>query len=86
MQKKQIKDIFDLCLDAYKNDLNKDNFDTPLMYIDKESMKCKLEKIQDIMKMEKEKDMEKKDSKKINVPKNVDIVYLIDATDQWALK
>lgn len=48
------------------------------MYIDKESMKCKLEKIQDIMKMEKE--VEKKDSKKINEPKIVDIVYLIDAT------
>lgn len=60
MQKKQNENIFDLCSDAYKNDLNKDNFDTPLMYIDKEGMKIKIEKIKDIMKMEREKEVEKK--------------------------
>jgi len=78
MQKKKIKNIFDLCLDTYENDLNKEKFDTPLIYIDKEKMKCKLEKIQDII--EKEKEIEKKEIKKTNQPKNVDIVYLIDAT------
>jgi len=50
------------------------------MYIDKEGMKIKLEKIKDIMKMERKKDVEKKDSKIINAPKNVDLIYLIDAT------
>lgn len=35
MEKKHINDIFDLCLDAYENDLSKAKFDTPLIFIDK---------------------------------------------------
>ena len=52
MKKKQIKDIFELCLEASDNDLNKENFDYPLIYIDKKTKKFKLEKLPDINKDE----------------------------------
>ena len=69
MQKKYIKDIFELCLDAYENDLSKAKFDTPLIFIDKEKLTFKFEKLPDIS--EEESQSSKKD---------VDIAYLIDGT------
>jgi len=70
MQKKYISDIFELCLDAYESDLSKEKFETPLIFIDKEKKnKFNFEKLPDISKEE---------AQKIN--KEVDIVYLIDAT------
>ena len=38
-EKKYIKDIFELCLDIYKNDLNKTKFNPPLIFIDKDKKK-----------------------------------------------
>ena len=76
MDKKQhIKDKIDLCLDAYENDLNNVKFKTPLIFVDKKTMKCNLEILPDISDEEKQ-------SIKINriLNKEVDIVYLIDAT------
>lgn len=35
INKNNVKNIFDLCLDAYDSDLSKEKFDTPLIYIDK---------------------------------------------------
>ena len=48
MQKKYIKDIFELCLDAYESDLSKEKFDIPLIFVDKERRKFKFEKLPDI--------------------------------------
>ena len=70
MDKNNVKDIFDLCLGAYDSDLSKEKFDTPFIYIDKESKTCQFEKLPDIAK-EKDKAISNRD---------VDIVYLIDAT------
>ena len=39
MQKKSIKNVFELCLDAYESDLSKEKFETPLIFIDKEKKK-----------------------------------------------
>ena len=74
MEKKYIKDIFELCLDAYENDLSKAKSDTPLIFIDKQNNKCKLERLPEII------EEEKIDIKNKILNKNVDIVYLIDAT------
>ena len=75
MQKKYIKDIFELCLDAYKSDLSEEKFDIPLIFVDKEKRKFKFEKLPDIS------EEETKNTKKIKMlNKDVDIVYLIDAT------
>ena len=71
MEKKYIKDIFDLCLDAYENDLSKAKFDTPLVFMDKKTNKCKIEKLPDIS---------EEKNQHINLNKEVDIVYLIDGT------
>ena len=76
MEKKHIKDIFELCLDAYESDLSKAKFDTPLIFIDKETKKVKFERLPDID--EKQDKMDKQYNKKLN--KDVDIVYVIDAT------
>ena len=73
MEKKYIKNLFDLCLDAYENDLK--DFNTPLVFVDKETNKCIFERIPDISKDEKNK----KGINKID-NKEVDIVYVIDAT------
>ena len=54
MQKKYIKDIFELCLDAYENDLSKAKFDTPLIFIDKEKLTFKFEKLPDAEKYARE--------------------------------
>ena len=75
MERKNIKDIYDLCLDAYENDLSKAKFDIPLIFIDKETNKCKFERLPDISDEEKQY----KQYNKIQ-SKEVDIVYLIDAT------
>ena len=74
-KKNDIKDKIDLCLNAYENDLNEKSFKTPLIFIDKDSKKCKFE-------MLPEKIEEEKQNSKIieNINKEVDIVYLIDAT------
>ena len=72
-QKKHIKNIYDLCLDAYESDLINIKFDTPLIFIDEKTMKCKFEKLPDISE-EKDKII------KANKNKDVDIVYLIDGT------
>ena len=71
------KDKFDLCLDAYENDLKKE-FTTPIFYIDPRTKKQTLLFLGE--KNEKEKEKEEKERKKKNIKKNVDIVYLIDAT------
>ena len=70
MEKKHTKDKFQLCLDAYESDLNKANFDIPLIFIDKKENKVIFEKFPE---------EENKETSKI-FNKNVDIVYLIDAT------
>ncbi len=73
MNKNNVKNIFDLCEGAYKcndSDISKEKFDTPLIYIDKKYKTCEFEKLPDIA---KEKD-------KLISNKDVDIVYLIDAT------
>ena len=74
MEKKNIKDIFELCLDAYENDLINAKSDTPLIFVDKENMKCKLERLPEI------KEDVKIDIKNNILNKDIDIVYLIDAT------
>jgi len=61
-----IKDKFDLCLDAYENDLGKLQFKTPLIFIDKNTKKFNLEILPEI-----NDDI---------LTKCVDIVYVIDAT------
>ena len=68
-----IKDKYDLCLDAYENDLGKVKFKTPLIFIDKDTKKFKLEILPDIS-----EDKNTKYDAILN--KYVDIVYLIDAT------
>ena len=73
MNKNNVKDIFDLCEGAYNcndSDISKEKFNTPLIYLNKETKTFELEKLPDIA---KEKD-------KLISSKNVDIVYLIDAT------
>lgn len=42
-KKLQIKEKIDLCSDAYEYDLNKINYKTPLIFIDKDKKKCKFE-------------------------------------------
>ena len=74
-KKQQIKDKIDLCLNAYKNDLNKVNYKTPLIFIDKRTKKFKLEILPDIIEEENQNSKINK-----NLQKEVDIVYLIDAT------
>jgi len=75
MEKKHIEDIFELCLeDAYENDLSQAKLDTPLIFIDKKNKKCIMERLPDI------NEDENKDIKNKIVNKDVDIVYLIDAT------
>ena len=74
-KKEHIKDKIDLCLGAYENDLSKVNFKTPLIFIDKKTKRCKFEILPDVIEDEKN---DQKIIKTIN--KNVDIVYLIDAT------
>jgi len=78
-KKQQIKDKIDLCLGAYENDLNNVKFKTPLIFIDKETEKCKFEILPDISKENEEENQD------INFSKEVDIVYLIDATAQWKM-
>ena len=70
MEKKHIKGNFELCLDAYESDLIKANFDIPLLFIDKKANKITFEKFPE---------EENHGANKI-YNKNVDIVYLIDAT------
>ena len=65
MQKKYIKDKYELCLDAYENDLNEENFDNPLMFWNEENKKLIVERLPD---------------KEEVLNKDVDIVYMIDAT------
>ena len=81
MKKKYIKDIFELCLDAYESDLSRAKFDTPLIFIDKKANQFKFEKFPDIN--EEEENVRK--INKIN-NKNVDIVYLLMPPVQWELK
>ena len=76
---KQIKDKIDLCLDAYENDLNKEIFKTPLIFIDKEKKKFKFEMLPYVN--DEINDEEKAKKKKLKISsKEVDILYLIDAT------
>ena len=73
MNKDNMKDIFDLCEVAYNSnnsDISKEKFNTPLIYVDKKNKTCEFEMLPDIA---KEKD-------KLISNKDVDIVYLIDAT------
>ena len=70
---KEIKDKIDLCLDAYENDLNKQIFKAPLIFIDKKKKKFSLEILPDIT--------EENYQNIKNITKNeVDILYLVDAT------
>ena len=71
-KKDHIKDKIDLCLDAYENDLKEVNCRTQLIFIDKNTKKCKFEILTDEI-------SEKKINNKLY--KNVDILYLIDATE-----
>ena len=73
-----IKDKFDLCLDAYKSDLNNSEFKAPIFYVDEKTQKHQLIYINENIDEEKEKEEELRKKKKIK--KNVDIVYLMDAT------
>ena len=59
---------------AYKSDLDNDNFDVPLIFIDTETKSFKLEKLPVIDKTKVKKKVIKKKTK------DVDIVYLIDGT------
>ena len=57
MNKNNVKDIFDLCEGAYKcndSDISKEKFNTPLIYLNKETKTFELEKLPDIAK-EKDK-------------------------------
>ena len=78
IQKKSNQDNnkFDLYLNAYENDLKNKNIKTPIFYIDQKTKKPKL-----LFLGEKNED-EKKEKERIkkNIKKDVDIVYLIDAT------
>ena len=76
IMEKSYKNIFELCLDAYKSDLEEGKFDTPLIFIDSKTKKCKFERLPDI------DEEEKQDRKKIKKKKklDVDIVFVIDAT------
>ena len=74
-KKHDIKNKIDLCLDAYENDLNKLDFKTPLIFVDKVTKKCKYEVLP---KVADDENQEAKAEAKIN--KEVDIIYLIDAT------
>ena len=46
-KKEHIKDKIDLCLDAYENDLKEVNCRTQLIFIDKNTKKCKFEILTD---------------------------------------
>ena len=79
----KIKNKIDLCMDAYNNDLKfdkeekdkKEKFRAPLIFIDKEKKKFKLELLPNL------NGKENNYSKGINIAnKEVDILYLIDAT------
>ena len=78
---KEIKDKIDLCLDAYENDLDKKNkekkelFKTPLIFIDKNTKKFRFEMLPEIA----EEDYQNIKNIKIS-NKEVDILYLVDAT------
>jgi len=48
IMEKSFKNIFELCLDAYKSDLEEGKFDTPLIFIDSKQKKCKFERLPDI--------------------------------------
>jgi hypothetical protein len=78
---KEIKDKIDLCLDAYENDLDKNNkekkelFKTPLIFIDKNTKKFRFEMLPEIA----EEDYQNIKNIKIS-NKEVDILYLVDAT------
>ena len=76
MEKKHIKNIFELCLDVYESDLGNSKFDKTLIFIDKETKKFKFERLPDISDEEKQD----KQDKKYKILKDVDIVYVIDAT------
>lgn len=76
MEKKYIKNIFELCLDAYESDLGNSKFDKSLIFIDKETKKFIFERLPNISEEEK---LYKQD-KKYKILKYVDIVYVIDAT------
>ena len=75
MEKKYEKDYVYLFLDAYENDLKKAKFETPLIYLDEKNNKFKLEILPDTI-----PDEPNQDKNNINLSKEVDIVYLIDAT------
>ena len=72
---KKNKDNTDELQTVYESDLSEAEFDDPLIFIDEKTKKFKLEKLPDI---NKEEDKGKKNSE--NLKKDVDIVYLIDAT------
>ena len=73
--KEDRKDKFDFCLDAYQSDFN-ENSKIPLIFIDKKKKKFNYEILPEI---DEEKNLENIECKK-NINKEVDIVYLIDAT------
>ena len=77
MKKKKINDIFELCLDAYENDLSKAKFETPLIFYNKEKSNFILEKLPDIS--EEEKNNQNQQYNKI-YNKEVDICFVIDGT------
>ena len=70
MEKRNIKDIFELCLDPYENDLSKAKLDIPLIFIDKKSKKYKLKILSDMSKVED------KFIQNNILSKDIDIVYL----------
>ena len=81
---KEIKDKIDLCLEAYDNDLDKNSKEknekkeilkTPLIFIDKNTKKFRFEMLPEIV----EEDYQNIKNIKI-LKKQVDILYLIDAT------
>ena len=73
-----IKDKYDLCLDAYQSDLDNNAFKEPLFYVDEKTQKYQLIYLNENIDKEKQKEEEQRKKKKIK--KNVDIVYLMDAT------
>ena len=68
------KDKFDLCLNAYENDLKTSEFSTPILYIDQKTKK-------DEILFLGAKNENENERKRKNIRKNVDIVYLIDGTN-----
>ena len=67
-----MKNKTDLFLDAYENDLNKEEFKTPLIFFDKKTRKFNLEILSNISEEE---------NKNTKINKEVDIVYLIDGNE-----